>query len=103
MTTTSKCMSFTANQVGGEYKHLLSLNEMPSHAHKPHDWDIITAQGGNTGFYNMTYLGDNNRTGVFNPFIHDYDKNRYGSYVGNDIPHNNVQPYLVVFFWRRIK
>lgn len=99
----STSMSFTANQVGGEYKHLLSLNEMPSHAHKPHEWDIITAQGGNTGFYNMTYLGDNNRTGVFNPFIHDYDKNRYGSYVGNDIPHNNVQPYLVVFFWRRVK
>ena len=103
MITTSKCMSFTANQVGGEYKHLLSLNEMPSHAHKPYEWDIITAQGGNTGFYNMTYLGDNNRTGVFNPFIHDYDKNRYGSYVGNDIPHNNIQPYLVVFFWRRVK
>lgn len=97
----STSMSFTANQVGGEYKHLLSLNEMPSHAHKPHEWDIITAQGGNTGFYNMTYLGDNNRTGVFNPFIHDYDKNRYGSYVGNDIPHNNIQPYLVLFFWRR--
>nr|DAH48879.1 MAG TPA: Baseplate structural protein [Caudoviricetes sp.] len=99
----STSMSFTANQVGGEYKHLLSLNEMPSHAHKPHEWNIITAQGGNTGFYNMTYLGDNNRTGVFNPFIHDYDKNRYGSYVGNDIPHNNIQPYLVVFFWRRVK
>ena len=97
------CMSFTTSSQGGEYKHLLSLNEMPSHAHRPHDWDIITAYSGNTGFYNMTYLGDNNRTGVFNPFIHDYDKNRYGSYVGNNEPHNIVQPYTTVFFWRRIK
>ena len=99
----STSMSFTANQVGGEYKHLLSLNEMPSHAHKPHDWDVITAQGGNTGFYNMTYLGDNNRSGTFTPFLHDYDKNRYGSYVGNNEAHNVIQPYTTVFFWKRIK
>lgn len=99
----STSMSFTANQVGGEYKHLLSLNEMPSHAHKPHDWDVITAQGSNTGFYNMTYLGDNNRSGTFIPFIHDYDKNRYGSYVGNNEAHNVIQPYTTVFFWKRIK
>ena len=103
MTITSKCMSFTTNSIGGEFKHKLTIDELPSHAHKPHEWDIITAQGSNTGFYNMTYLGDNNRTGGFNPFIHDYDKNRYGSYVGNDISHNNIQPYLVVFFWRRVK
>lgn len=99
----STSMSFTANQVGGEYKHLLSLNEMPSHAHRPHDWDIITAYGGNTGLYNMTYLGDNNRSGTFIPFIHDYDKNRYGSYVGNNEAHNVIQPYTTVFFWKRIK
>lgn len=99
----STSMSFTANQVGGEYKHLLSLNEMPSHAHRPHDWDIITAYGGNTGLYNMTYLGDNNRSGTFTPFIHDYDKNRYGSYVGNNEAHNVIQPYTTVFFWKRIK
>lgn len=98
----STSMSFTAASEGGEYRHVLSVNEMPSHAHKPHDWDIITAYGGNTGFYNMTYLGDNNRTGVFTPFIHDYDKNRYGSYVGNNEPHNIVQPYIVVYFWCRV-
>lgn len=99
----STSMSFTTNSIGGEFKHKLTIDELPSHAHKPHEWDIITARGGNTGFYNMTYLGGNNRTGTFNPFIHDYDKNRYGSYVGNDISHNNIQPYLVVFFWRRVK
>ena len=94
-------MSFTANQVGGEYKHLLSLDEMPSHAHKPHDWDIVTSQGGNTGHYSVPY--QDNPTGVFNPFSYDKDKERYGSYVGNNIPHNNIQPYVVVYFWKRIK
>lgn len=98
----STSMSFDTYTVGGEYRHKLTIDELPSHAHKPHEWDIITAQGGNTGFYNMTYLGDNNRTGVFNPFIHDYDKNRYGSYVGNNEPHYNVPPYVVTYFWRRI-
>lgn len=98
----STSMSFDTYTVGGEYRHKLTIDELPSHAHKPHDWDVITAQGGNTGFYNMTYLGDNNRTGVFNPFINDYDKNRYGSYVGNNEPHYNVPPYVVTYFWRRI-
>ena len=98
----STSMSFDTYTVGGEYRHKLTIDELPSHAHKPHDWDIITAYCGNTGFYNMTYLGDNNRTGVFNPFIHDYDKNRYGSYVGNNEPHYNIPPYVVTYFWRRI-
>lgn len=98
----STSMSFDTYTVGGEYRHKLTIDELPSHAHKPHEWDIITAQGSNTGIYNMTYLGDNNRTGVFNPFIHDYDKNRYGSYVGNNEPHYNVPPYVVTYFWRRI-
>lgn len=95
-------MSFTASAQGGEYKHVLSLNEMPSHAHKPHGWNIITSKGANTGLHNLTYLGDNNRTGNVGTFRDDYEQNRYGSYVGNNEPHNIVQPYLVVFFWRRI-
>lgn len=98
--TSSQCMSFDTYTVGGEYRHKLTIDELPSHAHKPHDWDVITAQGGNTGYYNMTYLS--NRTGVFNPFTYDYDKNRYGSYVGNNEPHYNVPPYVVTYFWRRI-
>ena len=96
----STSMSFDTYTVGGEYRHKLTIDELPSHAHKPHDWDVITAQGGNTGYYNMTYLS--NRTGVFNPFTYDYDKNRYGSYVGNNEPHYNVPPYVVTYFWRRI-
>ena len=95
-------MSFTATSQGGEYRHALSLNEMPSHAHKPHGWSIITAKGANTGLHSLQYLGDNNRTGNVNSFRDDYEQNRYGSYVGNNEPHNIVQPYLVVFFWRRI-
>ena len=96
----STSMSFDTYTVGGEYRHKLTIDELPSHAHKPHDWDVITAQGGNTGYYNMTYLSD--RTGVFNPFTYDYDKDRYGSYVGNNEPHYNVPPYVVTYFWRRI-
>lgn len=95
-------MSFTATSQGGEYRHALSLNEMPSHAHKPHGWSIITSKGANTGLHSLQYLGENNRTGNANSFRDDYEQNRYGSYVGNNEPHNIVQPYLVVFFWRRV-
>lgn len=95
MTTTSKCMSFTSNSTGGEYHHALSFFEMPAHGHeigiwgtsgalKTNAWEFMTIQG--------SHYSDNKSHNVNS--IHT-------NASGSGTPHNNLQPYIVVFFWRR--
>lgn len=87
----STSMSFTANDTGGEYAHKLTISEMPKHAHKFQ------------GFYNTT------SGSPYSQYILSRDKvsgdpNSVPSseeYVGGNGSHNNIQPYIVVYFWRR--
>ena len=98
-------MSFTANSEGGEYKHRLSGDEMPSHIHilgkgnpdaHAFSWGktgsgcvyLQNAQalaGNPPGNHAMTFQGDWNQTGA----------------SGGDNLHNNLQPYISVYFWKR--
>ena len=90
-------MSFTTNSEGGEYYHTLSYSEMPAHAHEVGIWGtsgVLTT----TPWEFMTINGSHHSDGQSHN-VNSIHTN--GS--GNNIPHNNVQPYLVVFFWRRVK
>lgn len=82
----STSMTFTANATGGEYKHKLTVDEIPSHSHKyysPIVQKVTATSGGETyGNYNKSYLIESSGTG------------------GNGY-HNNVQPYITVYFWER--
>lgn len=82
----STSMSFTANSTGGEYKHKLTVDEMPSHNHQyysPVVQKVAASSSGSTyGNYNKQYLIGTD-------------------YAGGDGYHNNIQPYVTVFFWRR--
>lgn len=79
-------MSFTAGSTGGEYKHKLTVDEIPSHSHKYYSPIVqrvaVSSSGSTYGNYNKEYLI---RT----------------DYVGSDGYHNNVQPYVTVYFWKR--
>ena len=82
-------MTFTTNDIGGEYKHKLTVDEIPSHKHK------LYARGGPTAQTNSPFA--ENR-----PIIQG--SNYYGfdvSSTGGDGSHNNISPYITVFFWRR--
>lgn len=84
-------MSYTTNNTGGEYKHKLSVSEMPSHNHLTYGaLDGSSRTSSNTG--NVWYQIEN--AGWTS------DKYRTNS-VGGNSSHNNVQPYIVVYFWRR--
>ena len=82
----STSMSFTTNSTGGEYKHKLTIDEMPSHNHQyysPVVQKVAASSSGSTyGNYNKQYLIGTD-------------------YAGGDGYHNNVQPYITVYFWRR--
>ena len=93
----STSMSFTSNFTGGEYYHTLSFSEMPAHGHeigiwgtsgalKTDAWEFMTIQG--------SHYSDNKSHNVNS--IHT-------NASGSGTPHANIQPYLVVFFWRRVK
>ena len=90
-------MSFATNSNGGEYKHTLSISEIPNHRHKGLDidntycfgWDEGTIKGMNFYKFAFNYMGN---TG-----------NRITTgYEGGSTSHNNIQPYLVVYFWKRV-
>lgn len=78
----------TISKTGGEKKHQLTVEELPKHSHNPTPSGATTfSQGGSfdamQGSGNRTYslLGS--------------------SYTGEDVPHNNLQPYIVVVRWHR--
>ena len=82
-------MSFTAESSGGEYKHKLTVTEMPSHGHK------LYARGGQTAQISSPFADNKPIT---------QGSNSYGfnvSSTGGDQSHNNIQPYIVIYFWRR--
>ena len=83
---------FEINQTGGEYQHTLTVNEMPKHNHPA--WAknvrINTASDWNTGVSCHFTNAD--------AFSHSY----MNGYTGGDQPHNNIQPYVVTYIWKRI-
>lgn len=78
---------FEFNTTGGEYKHKLVIDEIPSHSHKyysPIIQDVTPSSNTSTyGNYNKDYKIDSDS-------------------VGGDGYHNNVQPYITVYFWKRV-
>ena len=79
---------FTAGNTGGEYEHTLTKDEMPAHSHSEHGLSKYTYDGG-------AYF--NNTSGVRG---HSWS-NTTGS-AGGGKPHNNMQPYVVVYMWHRV-
>ena len=82
----------TIGKTGGKKTHTLTIDEMPSHTHNLYD-----AAGGSIQFPAYT-AKDNGTTGATTT-------NGYASLTGisgSSQPHNNLQPYQVVAYWKRI-
>lgn len=95
----STSMSFTPNSTGGEYLHRLTEGEMPSHYHNAlyadHVGEVRIGWGDGTGRGNSVNLYPLAR------FDKTIDSPAKTGTVGGSTPHNIMQPYLVVYFWRR--
>jgi hypothetical protein len=71
----------TAGKTGGAKTHTLTIAEMPAHTHKVGSTSLVTASGGNE----RKPEGTSDNT----------------SSTGGGQAHNNLQPYIVVYFWKR--
>ncbi len=81
----------TIGKTGGEKAHQLTINEIPSHNHY-----INRCINGNNGSYNKfkkIQASDDDGS---------WQEEAYTSNVGENYYHNNLQPYKVVAYWKRV-
>lgn len=78
---------FDIGDRGGAYRHVLTIDEMPSHNHRI--LEAAGSAGGGGGFD----ANDNNWDSPSNSNI---------SYEGGSQPHNNMPPYIAMAIWKRI-
>ena len=78
----------TVEKTGGEKTHTLTVDEMPSHSH-------------------TTYLNSSTSEGNYNKhYMRGADYSTSETYtsssVGGNTAHNNLQPYITVYMWKRV-
>ena len=100
-------VEYQAGSTGGEHEHQLSVGELPSHEH-----NITISSAGNHkhGIYsNYNEEGSNGvadayrstANGVYTENAGDHTHTANIKNTGSDMPHNNMQPYVAVFMWKR--
>ena len=93
--------TFTNGSMGGEYTHKLTITEMPSHSH-----GIGILSDGKLISGNVDYtLGRNitNRIGWSDTeTMYGRVNSGYTQNVGGSNRHNNVEPYIVTYMYRKI-
>ena len=92
----------TILKTGGEKKHTLSVEEMPSHNHA----FMSAGRGGSyTDNYKQVWSATGGSDGNGNPAnlsLPTYQGSQGVQNKGGSQAHNNLQPYIVVYRWRRI-
>lgn len=85
---------FRVGAMGGEYNHTLTIAEMPNHRHD------INASGDGTFEYSETgtHLAPIQKVNASN-----WRFSFYTVKEGGNAAHNNIQPYIVTYMWKRTK
>jgi len=84
----------TAEETGGAKTHTLSTAELPSHYHlSGYGADATTRYGATTGLSSVRI--DNDGDSYFSTSA------AHTSSTGSGTAHNNLQPYIVVYMWKR--
>lgn len=88
----------TAEETGGAKTHTLSEAEMPVHTHvqNAHSHLVPTSSGDTTGAGNIP---NNSTAGT--PNVSTQDTVAVNQNAGGGEAHNNLQPYIVTYLWKR--
>lgn len=89
---------FKENETGGESSHTLTIEEMPSHRHNYSisTYSTTTECSSNT---NEAVVKGYKKFGTYTGEI----TNKTMSDIGGSQSHNNLQPYITCYMWRRIQ
>lgn len=84
---------YIAGSIGGEAEHILTIDEMPSHAHTFNRHQLWRTE-------DVPEAGTSNGYGASNKTLSVYSDNT--SMTGGSQAHNNMPPYLAVYVWKRV-
>lgn len=90
---TSQTEFSVVEKIGGEKEHTLSASEMPAHKH---DIYAFSPESGSTGRFTCNPAWNNRSS--------DTEGIRWigeSGITGQTTPHNNLQPYITVYMWKR--
>lgn len=90
-------LTFTAGEKSGEFKHQLTVGELP-----PHQFEIITRLSG--GNFSSTHKWSASIASVLNNTVDDIGSGFVTAgtnIVGSGMYHNNVSPVIAVYLWKR--
>lgn len=88
----------SVNSVFGSYLHKLTIDETPLHNHSMNPNSLYVTEDFPDNAPITRLVGARDTSALFNAssILEDYI-----TYAGGDQPHNNVQPSIVVYMWRR--
>ena len=99
--------TYTNGATGGEVKHRLTVDEMPSHGHSascstagPHTHKVSASIHGG-GSWHEGNDGDEGMATITTSSAGEHSHTVTISSTGGNGAHENRQPYIVVSFWRR--
>ena len=102
---TSQTQFATVEQTGGEVTHTLTIDEMPSHYHQE---NLATGSGISTSVKNYAVPGTGSQTGdayrISDTSITSVSRspnNIITNNTGGGQAHNNLQPYITCYMWKR--
>lgn len=92
----------TVEKTGGEKTHTLTTNEMPAHNH-PYQYTVTGSGGGVNNIYGFGYIASANGTLITTDGVPPTTGElRFGTKNrGGDQAHNNLQPYITCYMWKR--
>lgn len=80
----------TVEKTGGEKTHSLTVSEIPSHEHTSNGIPVTKTEGGYVAM----------RSGTFSNFSTDIISET--NTTGGSFAHNNLQPYITCYMWKRV-